>query len=150
MMGDYDGDYVYMVPLGYKTREIYYENITTVPARIRGAYLTDEEKKDRVEFEILSPQGKPVYMNYSNQAIWDFNVTTPGIYSIVMYNRYVNGEIKVTFTMSTGQNQVLKKDDLSVTEGKLDILLSFIKRFNLEFRMNRKVHQERYKSKIDL
>ena len=60
-------------------------------------------------------------------------------------NRYVNSELRVTFTMSTGQNIMLKKDDLTLTEQKLETLSAFIKRFNVEFKFNRNIHQERYK-----
>ena len=51
-MKDYEPDYVYMIPVGYKKREIYYENITHVPVIIRGAFLTDEDKKDKIDFEV--------------------------------------------------------------------------------------------------
>lgn len=51
-MKDYEPDYVYMIPVGYRKREVYYENITHVPVTIRGAFLTDEDKKDRIEFEV--------------------------------------------------------------------------------------------------
>jgi hypothetical protein len=51
-MKDYEPDYVYMIPVGYKKKEIFYENITHVPVTIRGAFLTDEDKKDKIEFEV--------------------------------------------------------------------------------------------------
>lgn len=51
-MKDYEPDYVYMIPIGYKKKEIYYENITHVPVTIRGAFLTDEDKKDKIEFAV--------------------------------------------------------------------------------------------------
>lgn len=147
-MSDYDSDYVYLLPLKYKSAEVYYENITTVPARLRGAYIIDEESQNKIDFEILDPNNTRVYFNSSHQCIFDFNVTKAGRYSIVFNNRYVNSELRVTFTMNTGQNIILKKDDLTVTEQKLDNLMAFIKRFNVEFKFNRNIHQERYKSKI--
>lgn len=144
-MGDYEPDYVYMIPLAYKTKEFFYENITHVPARFRGAFLTDEEQKDRIDLEIIGPKGDLQYYNSTNECIFDFNVTDVGKYTIVFNNRYINSEIKATFTMNTGQNNILKKDDLSFTEKKLDNLLHFIKKFNLEFKFNRNSHRERYK-----
>jgi len=144
-MSDYEPDYVYMIPLGYKTKEYYYENITHVPARIRGAFLTDEEKKDQIEFEIVGPNNDVKYFNNTNECIFDFNVTDIGKYTIVFNNRYVNSDVKVTFTMNTGQNPILKKADLSFADQKLDNLISFIQKFKLEFKFNRNIHVERYK-----
>ena len=89
-MSDYDSDYVYLLPLEYKSAEVYYENITTVPARLRGAYIIDEESQNKIDFEILDPNNTRVYCNSSHQCIFDFNVTKSGRYSIVFNNRYVN------------------------------------------------------------
>jgi len=144
LMSDYEPDYVYMIPLSYKTKEFYYENITHVPARIRGAFLTDEEKKDKIDFEVIGPTGELKYHNTTNECIFDFIATDSGKYSIVFNNRYVNSDMKVTFTMNTNQNPILKKADLSFTEEKLDNLLHFMKKFNLEFKFNRQIHRERY------
>ena len=147
-MSDYEPDYVYMIPLSYRVKEVYYENITNVPARLRGAFLTDEEKKDRIDFEIVGPRGDVKYHNSTNECIFDFNVTDIGRYMIIFNNRHVNKDIKVTFTQNTGQNPILQKEHLDFSEQKLDNLLNFIKRFNLEFKMNKNIHQERYKSNI--
>ena len=49
--------------------------------------------------------------------------------------------------MSTGQNAVLMRKDLSQTERKLDQLLHDIKRFNIEFKFNRNLHEKRFNSK---
>lgn len=143
-MGDYEPDYVYMIPLSYKTKEYFYENITHVPARIRGAFLTDEEKRDRIDFEIIDPKNTVVYHNSTNECIFDITVNEPGKYIIAFNNRYVNSDIRVTFTMNTGQNPILKKGDLSIADTKLDSLLRFIKHFNVEFKFSRAVHSERF------
>ena len=49
--------------------------------------------------------------------------------------------------MSTSQNAVLMKKDLSQTERKLDQLLHDIKRFNIELKLNRNLHEKRFTSK---
>jgi hypothetical protein len=149
-MSDYEPDYVYMIPLAYKTIENYYENITTVPAQIRGAFITDDETRDKIDFQIYSPSGKLVYSNSTNECIFNFPVNEIGRYRIDLNNRYLNREIKVTFTMNAHQNLMLKEKDLSFTDLKLESLISFLKRFNLEFRVNKNIHTERYKSKINL
>jgi hypothetical protein len=144
-MSDYEPDYVYMIPLAYKTKEHFFENITHVPARVRGAFLIDDEKKDEIEFEIVAPDGHVVYHNTTNECIFEFNLTTIGRYMIVFNNRYVNSDIRVTFTMNTGQNPILKKDDLSFSDTKLDSLLSYIHKFNLEYKFSHNLHYERYR-----
>ena len=53
-MSDYDSDYVYLIPLKYKSTEVYFENILNVPARLRGAFIIDEETQNKIDFEILS------------------------------------------------------------------------------------------------
>lgn len=55
-MKDYEPEYVYMIPLAHKKQELYYENISSVPAYVRGAFLTDDDKKDKVDFEVLINQ----------------------------------------------------------------------------------------------
>lgn len=143
-MSNYDPDYVYMIPLNFKTKHTYFEDITTIPARIRGAFIVNEEKKDNIDFEIIGPRSNVVYRNTTNECIFDLEVNDIGRYTILFNNRYLNEEVQITFTMNTGQNPILKKDDLSFTDKKLDSLFTFIKRFNLESKLNRNLHRERY------
>lgn len=145
-MNDYDSDYFYLIPLKYKERLQFFETIIN-PGRIRGAFFTDEVKANIITFEILGPKGSRIYFKQSNYAIFDFTVKEKGRYTIVMRNNNVRNELRVTFTMSTGQNMVLQKDGLTQTEQKLDKLMTFIKRFNVEYKFNRNLHEERYKSK---
>ena len=105
----------------------------------------DEENNKKIEFNIYDPDGKKVYSKISHLSIFNFNVTKVGKYKIELNNKFVNSEVKVTFTMSTGQNVVLKKEDLTQTEKKLDQLLLFIKRFNVEYKVSQNLHQERFK-----
>lgn len=145
-MSDYEADYVYMIPLKYKSKEVYYETIETVPVNIRGAFMTDEEKEDTIDFLIIDPSNNIIYKNSTNVCIFNLEITQPGRYQIVFNNRYVNTDLKVTFTMKNGQNSILKKEDLSISNQKLDNLLNFIQRFDLEFKFNRNIHNDRYKS----
>lgn len=145
-MSDYEPDYVYMIPLKYKSREVYYETIETVPVTIRGAFMTDEEKSDTIDFQIIDPSNNIIYHNSTNVCIFNMQITQPGRYQIVFNNRYVNSDLKVTFTMKNGQNSILKKEDLSISNQKLDNLLNFVQRFDLEFKFNRNMHNDRYRS----
>ena len=147
-MKDFESTYVYIIPIPYKTVQIFYENITSVPARVRGAFIIDDRKKDKIDFKIKDPNGKVLYSNITHQAIFDLNVTVPGFYEILFNNRFKNGEIKPTFTMNTAQNDILKKSDLNKTEEKLDELVTFLKSLGTEDKMKRNVQRKRYKKLI--
>lgn len=143
-MYDYESTYVYMIPVAYKSSQIFYENITTVPARVRGAFIIDESSKDKVDFQIKGPKGNVVYSNVTHACVFDFTIEEKGLYQIEFNNRYKNGEVKPTFTMNTGQNVILKKEDLSHTEKNLDQLISFLKNYGTEDKLKRNIHRERY------
>ena len=54
-MADYEPEYVYMTQLRYKTKETYYETIDTVPVKMKGAIIIDEDKEDHIDFQIIDP-----------------------------------------------------------------------------------------------
>lgn len=145
-MKDYEPDYVYMIPVNYKKREVYFESINKVPARFRGAMLTEDDHKNNVDFHIYSPKGDILYSNTTHQFIFDFNVTEIGTYKIVFDNRYSNSDIKLTYTMNVGQNLILKKEDLSMAEQKANSIVDFLKSYSLSFKMRSNIHHERYRS----
>ncbi len=147
-MADYDSDFIYMIPLPYKNREDFFEDIHSVPARIRGAFIIDDNSKETIDFMVVTPSNQILYSNSTSQCIFEFTANEVGKYTISFANHRSNSEVRVTFTMNTGQNKILTKTDLTPTEKKLGSVLDFIKKFNLEFKMNRNVHVERYKSKF--
>lgn len=147
-MSDYDSDYVYSITVPPKTTDVYYENITLIPSRFRGAIFTDYETKQQIDFEIKGPNNTRVYFNTTHQCIFDFNVTEKGRYSINFSNRYIAREVNLTITMSSGQNNMLRPQDLTLTEKKIDSIDAFLKRFNVEYKFNRNLHKERKESKI--
>lgn len=146
-MADYNSDYVYSITVPPKTTDVYYENITHVPSRFRGAIFTDYDTKKNIDFEIKGPKNTRVYFNTTHQCIFDFNVTEKGRYSITFSNRYMVSPVNLTITMSSGQNNMLRQEDLTVTEQKINNLEAFLKRFNVEYKFNRNLHQERKESK---
>ena len=148
-MSNYEPDYVYMIPVPYKRRETFYETITKIPSRIQGAYLLDEASKETLDFSIISPSGHVILQNTTTHFIFDFNATEPGTYRIVFDNRYSNTEMKVTFTMNTGRNPILKAEDLSTVDVSVNNLLEFMKKYGVTFRMRQNVHHERFKSKLE-
>lgn len=145
-MRDYDPDYVYMIPIKYKKREVYFETVSKVPARFRGAMIMEDEQKNNIDFHIYSPKGDVVYSNSTNQFIFDFNVTEIGSYKIIFDNRYSNTDLKVTYTMNVGQNLILKKEDLSMSEEKANSIVDFMKRYSVTYKMRDNLHFTRINS----
>ena len=47
-MSDYEPDFVYMIPIDYKTSEVFYQKFNKSPFLMRGALLVDEEKDEKV------------------------------------------------------------------------------------------------------
>ncbi len=145
-MNDYEPDYVYLIPIGYKKQEVFYESIEKAPARIRGALLIEETSREEIEFSIFSPSGVLIYHNRTSNAIFDLSVQEVGTFTIIFDNKYSNTEIKLTFTMNTGRSAVLKKEDLSIVDEKINSLSDFMKRYATTFKMRHNVHSMRFQS----
>ena len=146
-MTDYEPDYVYMIPLNVDSKEEYFEKIDSLPSKFRGAFMTDEDKDNSIDFQIYDPDNNLIYSNSTNTCIFNVEANKIGRYRILFNNKYANSVLKVTFTMRHGQNSFLKKDDLNISNQKLESLNNFIERFDLEFKFNRNIHNDRYKSK---
>lgn len=149
-MYDYDPGYVYMIPVKSKRTEKFYEDITKVPVNIRGAFLTDENIKDKIEFIITDPNSKLVYKNFTNECIFEFEATVPGTYKIKFRNSQSKHELKVTFTMNTYQEDILQNDHLTFTEKKIENILKFTEKIRLEEGFVRQKRKERFSSKCCL
>ena len=147
-MSDYEPAYVYMIPIKPKKTEKFYEEITKVPAKIRGAFLSDENQKDKIEFTILGPGQKIMYKNFTNECIFDFEVQKPGPYLIKFRNPVSKQEVKVTFTMNSYQDVVLQKEHMNFSEEKIVSLSKFMDSIKLEKDMLKSKLKHRRKSKF--
>jgi len=138
-MSDFVSQYIYLVPLPYKSVADFYENITKVPSLMRGAFLLEEanSQKDKIEFKIVAPNNTVIYYSYSYGAIFSLNLTDTGVYSILFRNYYMNKEVKPTLIMNSGQNLILEKESISETEKKLDNLLLFFQKYEEYYKLNR-------------
>ena len=138
-MADFVSQYIYLIPVPYKTQVDFYENITKVPCQMKGAFLLEEanSKRDIVDFKIIAPNKTVIFQSSSIGSIFSLNLTDKGLYTILFNNRILNKEIKPTLIMNTGQNLFLEKENLSETEKKMDLLLSFLKRYEQDYKLNR-------------
>ena len=147
-MIDYNSEYDYTIPLRPRIQEIYYENVTTVPSKFKGAFIISEESTDKIEFIVKDPKDKIIYQVANHHDVFEIPIELKGKYTIIFNNRISNGNLMITFTMNTGQNQLINAKDLTKTQTKLETLNKVIKKFNLEFKFGHDIHTRRYKSKI--
>ncbi len=147
-MTDYNSDYDYNIPLRPRIQEIYFENVTTVPATFKGAFLISDETTDKIEFIVKDPNQRILYQVSKHHDIFEIPITIIGKYTIIFNNRISKSNLMIIFTMSTGQNNLINAKDLSKTEQKLEALNNVIKKFNLEFKFGHDIHTKRYKSKF--
>ena len=146
-MQDFQFEYIYYIPINPREQEIYFENITTVPATFKGGYFLSDESTNKIEFYIKDSEGRIIYEAKAHHNLFEFNVTKADRYSIIFRNNIAKEKVVVTFTMNTGQNDIIGKKELTETEKKLDALDNVIKKFNMEFKLSRDIHTKRYKSK---
>ena len=146
-MQDFKFEYIYYIPINPREQEIYFENVTTVPTTFKGAYFLSDESTNKIEFYIKDSSNKIIHQAVGHHNIFEFNITKTDRYSITFRNNIAKEKVVVTFTMSTGQNNMLVKRDLTNTEKKMDSLEAVIRKFNLEFKLSRDIHTKRYKSK---
>ena len=147
-MLDYNSEYDYNIPLRPRIQEIYFENVTTVPSVFKGAFIISDETTDQIEFVVKDPNDRNIYQVTKHHDIFEIPIRLVGKYTIVFNNRISKSNLMITFTMSTGQNNLLNAKDLTKTEQKLEALNTVIKKFNLEFKFGHDIHTKRYKSKF--
>lgn len=146
-MSDFDPEYVYIIGLQYMQKQVFYEEIISVPSKVRGAYLTDEERKDKVTFIIIDPQGKEIINNTLDQSIFQFEASLPGRYEIHFRNKSP-GNVRLTFTMCTGQHNIVNTKDLDPARNLLDDIYKMTKELKLSYKITQNLHSDRYKSNI--
>ncbi len=145
-MSEYNMEYLYEIPLRQREQEIYYENVTTVPTVFKGAFYIPDETTDKIDFYIRDSHNQLVYKATGHYNIFEIPINKTDKYSITFRNMAKN-KVVITFTMNTGQNNMLVSKDLTNTEKKMDSLEAVIKKFNMEFKLSRDIHTKRYKSK---
>jgi hypothetical protein len=138
-MSDYVSQYIYMVPVPYRTPVDFFENITKVPCLMRGGFLLEEanSEKDVIDFSIIAPNKTVIYKSESIGGIFNLNLTEKGLYTILFNNKVLHREVKPTIIMNSGQNLMVEKENLSESEKKLDSLIAFFKKFDQDNKLNR-------------
>ena len=146
-MSEYNMEYLYEIPLRQREQEIYYENVTTVPTVFKGAFYISDETTDKIDFYIRDSNNHLVYKATGHFNIFEIPINKTDKYLITFRNMAKN-KVVITFTMNTGQNNMINAKDLTNTEKKMDDLKAVIKKFNMEFKLSRDIHMKRYQSKL--
>lgn len=138
-MSDFHSQYIYSIPIKYKSRVDFYENITKVPCVFQGAFLYDEAKllTDVIDFEIIAPNTSIIFKRSSIGAVFSLNLTHKGIYTISFHNRVNNREVRPILIANSGQNLIIGKENLSETEKKLDSIISFLHQYDQDTKIMR-------------
>ena len=147
-MNDYKMEYLYYIPLEQGEQEDYFENITTVPTLFKGAFFLSDESGNKIEFYVRDSFDQIIYQATGHFNIFEIPINKTDKYSITFRNNMAKNKVVVTFTVNTGQNNLINSTDLSNTEKKMDNLEAVIKKFNMEFKLTRDIHTRRYKSKL--
>ena len=147
-MNDYKMEYLYYIPLEQGEQEDYFENITTVPTLFKGAFFLSDESDNKIEFYVRDSFDQIIYQATGHFNIFEIPINKTDKYSITFRNNMAKNKVVVTFTVNTGQNNLINSTDLSNTEKKMDNLEAVIKKFNMEFKLTRDIHTRRYKSKL--
>ncbi len=147
-MSDFVSQHVMVVPLTYKRQTEFFENVTQIPAKFRGAFIIDDnEYKDaKLSFKIISPSNKVLFEKTDYSGIFNVNLTERGLYRMLLVNNYVyRKEITPTITFNTGQNLILEKKQLTESEQKLNNLIDFLKNYYAEIKLTRDTRKNREK-----
>ena len=72
-----------------------------------------EKKGNKKDVYMRTEDNRMVFSALAvNQKVYDFKILEKVKYTISFINKYTSNNIKFTFNMSTGQNNVLMKKDL--------------------------------------
>ena len=94
-MINYNSDYDYNIPLRPRIQEIYYENVTTVPAIFKGAFIISDESVDKIEFIIKDPNNRIIYQVTKHHDIFEVPIKLVGKYTIIFNNRISKANLMV-------------------------------------------------------
>ena len=138
-MSDFVNQYIYLIPVPYKSQADLYENITKVPTKMRGAFLLEEanSKNDKIEFKIIAPNKTVIFFANSIGEIFSLDLIDTGLYTILFNNRNIRKEVKPTLIMNSGQNLIIEKETLTNTERKFDALQRFVQKYEENYKLNR-------------
>lgn len=133
----------YQIPVPPRKDVIIYQNVTKVPTILKGAYVLSEEIDKILDFKILTPSGRVIYTSSKNYGIFTLKVNEKGLYQFTFNNKFVNAEIKPMFMLNSGQNSILEKESLTVTEKKMEEMILFLNKFDQETKINRGNRRQR-------
>ena len=100
-----------------------------------------------MEFRIESPSGKIIFNDTATRTLFNLDITEVGIYKFYFDNRFQNNPVRVTFTLNSGNNNIVETKDLDFSNQKANSLVDFVEKMKLERKMKKNVRQNRVISK---
>jgi len=118
VMNDFEPELLVTVPIGSRSDEFFYEDVTVKGTTIRGAYFIigseSENTHTGVDFVITDPNGQIIYQrNDQVEGVFRIEANTTGTYTVMLSNHKWMTSKQVTLLMGTGEQKTLKTKDLS-------------------------------------
>jgi hypothetical protein len=118
LMSDFHPDLLVTVPVGARSDEFFYEDVSAPGALIRGAFFVVdsevESESSGVDFVVTDPDGSVVYTRSDNvEGVFSVKTEKKGTYTIMLSNHRWVSKKQVTVLIGVGESKTLKSDDLS-------------------------------------
>lgn len=126
-MRDFTPDLLVTVPVGSRSDEFFYEDVTVPGTLMRGAYFVIDSLRDSgksgVDLVITDPEGAIIYERKDKvEGVFTITANKTGTYSLMIGNHKWMTAKQVTVLMGVGEQKSLKSTDLdSLTEGIMQI-----------------------------
>jgi p24 family protein beta-1 len=123
VMSNFTPDLLVTVPVGSRSDEFFYEDVTIPGTLIRGAYFVidslHDSEKSGVDFMITDPVGEIIYERKDKvEGVFSITANKTGTYSLMIGNHKWMSSKQVTVLMGVGEQNSLKSTDLtSLTDG---------------------------------
>ena len=138
-MQNFVSQYIYTITINKRTQVKYYENITKVTYILQGAFILEEAKNEKeiIDFKIVSPNKTVIFQSSDIASIFSIQINEKGLYTFQFNNKNINREVRPTFIVNSGQNNIKEKENLSKTEQKLEKIVAFLQKYDQERRLTR-------------
>jgi hypothetical protein len=129
--------------------EILYEDIKTVPSKIRGAYFVSSSLNSDIDFTILDPKKKSIFRrNGKKEGIFYFDSESTGTYTFIFNNRKWMETKQVTLAVHCGNSSddLLSAKDLTPMETQLQQADRLLREIQAETRFAYKRQETHYRT----
>lgn len=111
-------------PLGPRTDEYFYEDVTTPPVLMRGSFFaSSKEETSSVDFQVTNPHGDVIYERYGEaEGLFHFLAIKKGTYTFIISNHKWMQHKMVTFAVGKGNETTLQAEHLDTVESHVGVI----------------------------